>query len=69
MLDDAGHVTVFRGEWIAGGHLRGTGCMLSSAIAACLGNGMTLAESVSKAKQFVAHAIRSVPRKIESANR
>ena len=69
VLDDEGQVTVFRGEWIAGGHLRGTGCMLSSAIAACLGNGMTLAESVSKAKQFVAHAIRSVPRKIESANR
>ena len=68
VLDDEGRVTVFRGEWITGGHLRGTGCMLSAAIAACLGNGMTLAESVSQAKQFVTHAIRSGPHKIESAN-
>ena len=68
VLDDEGRVTVFRGKWIAGGYLRGTGCMLSAAIAACLGNGMTLEASVSKAKEFVAHAIRSAPRKVESAN-
>ena len=58
LLDDDGRVTIFRGEWIAAANVRGTGCMLSAAIAACLGNGMILEESVSKAKHFVAEAIR-----------
>jgi hydroxymethylpyrimidine kinase/phosphomethylpyrimidine kinase len=58
VLDDNGCVTVLRGEWIAGANLRGTGCMLSAAIAACLGKGMTLEDSVSQAKTFVAKAIK-----------
>jgi len=58
VLDDEGRVTVFRGEWIEGGSLRGTGCMLSAAIAACLGKGMSLENSVGEAKTFVAEAIR-----------
>jgi hydroxymethylpyrimidine/phosphomethylpyrimidine kinase len=57
VLDNEGRVTVFRGEWIAGTNLRGTGCMLSAAIAACLGRGMALEESVSQSKSFVAKAI------------
>ena len=57
VLDNDGSVTVLRGEWIEGANLRGTGCMLSAAIAACLGKGMTLEESVSQAKTFVARAI------------
>lgn len=58
VLDNDGCVTVLRGEWIAGASVRGTGCMLSAAIAACLGKGMALEESVSQAKTFVAKAIQ-----------
>ena len=53
LLDDNGEVTVFRAAWIAGPPMRGTGCMLSAAIAACLANGMTLKESIAAAKNFV----------------
>ncbi len=54
VLDDEGRITVFRGDWIDAPPVRGTGCMLSAAIAACLGKGMTLENSVSEAKRFVA---------------
>ena len=59
VLDDGGLVTVFRGEWIDSPPVRGTGCMLSSAIAAGLGGGLDLQASVSSARQFVAEMIRS----------
>lgn len=62
VLDDEGNVMVFRGEWIDSPPARGTGCMLSSAIAASLGLGMDLQDSVSAAKRFVADAIRYAPR-------
>lgn len=58
VLDDDGQITVFQGEWIAGQNLRGTGCMLSSAIAAGLAHNKSLEESVRAAKDFVADAIR-----------
>ncbi len=58
VLDDAGLLTVFRGEWIDSPPVRGTGCMLSSAIAAGLGAGLDLKASVSSAQQFVAEMIR-----------
>jgi hydroxymethylpyrimidine kinase/phosphomethylpyrimidine kinase len=58
VLDDGGNVIVLRSEWIDSPPVRGTGCMLSAAIAACLGRGMNLPESVGDAKQFVADAIR-----------
>lgn len=61
VLDDQGNVTLFRGEWIDSPPVRGTGCMLSSAIAACLGRGMNLQDSVGAAKRFVAGAIRYAP--------
>jgi hydroxymethylpyrimidine kinase/phosphomethylpyrimidine kinase len=54
VLDDEDEVTVFRRGWIDGPPMRGTGCMLSSAIAACLASGMSLQESVEAAKRFVA---------------
>jgi hydroxymethylpyrimidine/phosphomethylpyrimidine kinase len=54
VLDDGQEVTVFSREWIDGPPMRGTGCMLSSAIAACLASGMSLEESVEAAKRFVA---------------
>jgi hydroxymethylpyrimidine kinase/phosphomethylpyrimidine kinase len=58
LLDDNGRVTVFRGQWIEGLPVRGTGCMLSSAIAAGLEQGKNLHDSVDAAKRFVADAIR-----------
>jgi hydroxymethylpyrimidine/phosphomethylpyrimidine kinase len=58
VLDDEGLVTVFRDEWINAPPVRGTGCMLSSAIAASLCLGMDLPGSVGSAKRFVAGAIR-----------
>ena len=61
VLDDGGAITVFRGEWIDKLPVRGTGCMLSAAIAAGLAQGMNLQESVGAAKQFVANAIRYAP--------
>ena len=61
VLDDEGTVTVFRGAWIDSPPVRGTGCMLSAAITACLGLGMDLQTSVSAAKRFVADAIRCAP--------
>jgi hydroxymethylpyrimidine kinase/phosphomethylpyrimidine kinase len=60
VLDDDGTVTLFRGEWIDGSPVRGTGCMLSAAIAASLAAGMSLQESVSAARSFVAGVMRSV---------
>ncbi len=62
VLDEEGQVTVFRGEWIDAPPVRGTGCMLSAAIAACLAQGVELTESVKLAKQFLANAIRNAPR-------
>jgi hydroxymethylpyrimidine kinase/phosphomethylpyrimidine kinase len=61
VLNDGGQVTVFRGEWIDSLPVRGTGCMLSAAIAACLGLGMDLQASVGAAKRFVTDAIRYAP--------
>lgn len=59
LLDEAGQVTVFRSEWIKAPNVRGTGCMLSSAIAASLANGSDLKEAVAQARAFVADRIRA----------
>jgi hydroxymethylpyrimidine kinase/phosphomethylpyrimidine kinase len=61
LLNDDDTVTVFRGEWIEAPAVRGTGCMLSSAIAAGLAHGESLADSVDAAKLFVAKAIWTAP--------
>jgi len=58
LLDDDGKVTIFRGERIPGAELHGSGCILSAAIAAGLGQGRRLEDSVSTAKTFVWEAIR-----------
>lgn len=58
LLDDQGEVTRFRGEWIETQPVRGTGCMLSSAIAAGLARKMPLSEAVAAAKQFVVYQIQ-----------
>lgn len=57
VLDNGGEVTVFRGERLKG-EFRGTGCVLSAAIAACLASGETLEESVGRAREFVLSAMR-----------
>lgn len=61
VLDEAGRVTIFRGERIETTSTHGTGCTLAAAIAACTGRGMNLEESVGAAKRFVADAIRHAP--------
>jgi hydroxymethylpyrimidine kinase/phosphomethylpyrimidine kinase len=58
VLDNEGKVTVLREMQITGGELHGSGCILSAAIAAGLGKGITLEDSVSRAKTFVWKAIR-----------
>ena len=57
VLDDQGQVNVFRGEWVDASEVHGTGCMLSAAIAAYLGKGLSLKESVGAAKRFVTDAL------------
>lgn len=59
VLDDEGRVTVFREHRISGAELHGSGCILSAAIAAGLGKGMKLEDSVGAAKSFVLAAIRN----------
>jgi len=58
VLDNEGRISVFRAEMVGGGEIHGSGCTLSAAIAACLGQGMTLEDAVAKAKQFVTAAIK-----------
>jgi hydroxymethylpyrimidine kinase/phosphomethylpyrimidine kinase len=58
ILDDDGDVSIYRGDWVDGGNVRGSGCMLASAIAAGLAQKKSLDESVHQAKDFVADAIR-----------
>jgi len=57
ILDDDGEVTVFRGPWIEGVNVRGTGCMLSAAIAAGLAKKLDLQVAVAEARDFVRVAI------------
>jgi hydroxymethylpyrimidine kinase/phosphomethylpyrimidine kinase len=58
VLDNEGRVSVFRAETVGGDEIHGSGCTLSAAIAACLGQGMTLEDAVAKAKEFVTAAIK-----------
>lgn len=57
LLDDGGEVTILRAELIDAPNVRGTGCMLSSAIAGGLAKGEKLAQAVADAKRFVWEAI------------
>jgi len=65
LLDDEGQVTVFHGEWIDTPNVRGTGCMLSSAIACGLAKGHELEQAIQDAKQLVAQAIQNSKFKIQ----
>ncbi len=68
VLDNRGKVTVFREQRISGGELHGSGCILSAAIAAGLGQGMTLEDSVGAAKTFVLEAIRGTANRSSEFN-
>jgi len=55
----------FREQYIEVGEIHGSGCTLSAAIAAGLGNGMTLEDAVRSAKTYITQqirALRSAPR-------
>lgn len=52
---------LFTSELLDTNNLHGTGCSLSSAIAANLALGYSLQESVNRSKQFITHAIRTAP--------
>ncbi len=59
LLDEDGEVTVFRGDWIEAPNVRGTGCILSAAIACGLARGDELKPAIETAKQFVAQTIQN----------
>jgi hydroxymethylpyrimidine kinase/phosphomethylpyrimidine kinase len=59
LLDNEGRVTIFREPWVPNGGIRGSGCILSAAIAAGLGKGVDLEASIAAAKSFVLEAIRA----------
>lgn len=57
LLYDAAHCTWFNGKRINNPNTHGTGCTLSSAIAANLAKGFTLTESVKRAKEYISGAL------------
>jgi hydroxymethylpyrimidine/phosphomethylpyrimidine kinase len=59
LLDYDDAVSVFRSDWIQGASVRGTGCMLSAAIAASMANGADLVSAVEAAKKYVASEIQN----------
>ena len=65
LLDDDGQVAIVRGDWIDAPQVRGTGCILSSAIACGLAKGDELKQAVSTAKQFITKTINDSKFKIE----
>ena len=69
LFETNGTVSPFTTERIVTGNLHGTGCTLSSAIAAHLAQGASLAEAVRKGKEYVTTAIRrSVDSRIGHGN-
>ena len=60
LLYDAGHVQWFEGKRIENPNTHGTGCTLSSAIAANLAKGFTLAEAVERAKEYISEALSAM---------
>ncbi len=55
-----GEITWFEGKRIDNPNTHGTGCTLSSAIAANLAKGFTLAESVRRAKEYISGALAAM---------
>lgn len=61
LLDESGDTHIFRTARIESTSTHGTGCTLAAAIAACLAHGLTLENSVARAKDFVTRAIATAP--------
>lgn len=61
VLFDGNEFQLFRAEKIATCNTHGTGCTLSSAIAALLANGFEIPEAITKAKQYLEAALRFAP--------
>ena len=57
LLCENGKITWFEGKRINNPNTHGTGCTLSSAIASNLAKGLTLADSVKKAKEYISDAL------------
>lgn len=57
ILFDGDRHTVFSADRVDTRHTHGTGCTLSSAIAACLARGATLVEAVGAAKDYLTEAL------------
>ena len=57
LLCAGGEITWFEGKRINNPNTHGTGCTLSSAIAANLAKGFTLSESVQRAKEYISGAL------------
>ena len=62
LFSENGIFAEFRSEYLNVGEIHGSGCTLSSAIAACLARGLTLEAAVGAAKEYVNNAIRTAPR-------
>ena len=62
LLTENGIFTEFRSDYLDVGEVHGSGCTLSAALAANLGKGLNLEESVSAAKKYVTDAIRQARR-------
>lgn len=60
LLSEDGSFTEFRSEYIDVGEVHGSGCTLSAAIAAGLGNGLTLEDAIKAAKKYVTDTIRAL---------
>lgn len=60
LLYEAGQFKWFEGKRINNPNTHGTGCTLSSAIAANLAKGLSLSESVSKAKEYISGALSAM---------
>ena len=61
VLFDGREFHIFRAPKIATVDIRGTGCTLSSAIAALLARGCEIPEAVARAKQYLSEILRAAP--------
>lgn len=61
ILFDGREIHIFRAPKIATGDIHGTGCALSSAIAALLARGCDIPDAVARAKQYLSEILRAAP--------
>jgi len=61
LLIEPGNVTRFQGRRLDTAHTHGTGCTLSSAIAAGIAQGQNLRDAVARARDYVRVAIETAP--------